>query len=58
MKTKPELFAIMAPLLQSRGAASSVPEGRFQDSSRLYRARLFFRIKGEHASCPPEFACE
>ncbi|MGO4881154.1 MAG: hypothetical protein ACLP59_10070 [Bryobacteraceae bacterium] len=49
-----KLFAIMAPLLQSRGAASSVPEGRFQDSSRLYRARLFFRIKGEHASCPPE----
>ncbi len=49
-----KLFDVMAPLLQTRGSAASVPQGRFQDSSRLYRARLFFRVRGEHAGCPPE----
>jgi hypothetical protein len=48
-----ELFQIMAPILQRRGAASSPPEGRFQDATRLYRVRMFFRIRGESAGCPP-----
>jgi hypothetical protein len=49
-----KLFAVMLPRLQSQGQATSPPPGRFQDSTRLYRARLFFRIKGESSSCPPE----
>ena len=49
-----ELLNVMAPLLRSQGTTSSTPEGRFQDSTRLYRARLFFRIKSENPQCPPE----
>ena len=49
-----ELLSVMAPLLQSRGSASVAPQGRFQDATRLYRARLFFRIKSESPTCPPE----
>ncbi len=49
-----KLLAVMAPLLQSQGQAASPPPGRFQDSTRLYRVRLFFRIKGETSTCPPE----
>lgn len=49
-----KLFAVMLPLLQSQGQAASPPPGRFQDSTRFYRVRLFFRIKGETPSCPPE----
>jgi hypothetical protein len=30
------------------------PQGRFQDSSRQYRLRMFFRIKGETPACPAE----
>jgi hypothetical protein len=30
------------------------PQGRFQDSTRLYRLRFFFRIKSETPGCPPE----
>jgi hypothetical protein len=48
------ILAAMKPLLQSRSVASSPPQGRFQDASRLYRVRLFFRIKGETAACPPQ----
>jgi len=29
------------------------PQGRFQDSTRYYRLRMFFRIKAESPSCPP-----
>lgn len=53
-KDQDKLFAVMAPLLQSQGQAASPPPGRFQDSTRLYRVRLFFRIKGENSNCPPE----
>lgn len=48
------ILGVMAPLLQSRGQNSAPPEGRFQDASRFYRVRLFFRIKGESPACPPE----
>jgi hypothetical protein len=30
------------------------PQGRFQDSTRYYKLRLFFRIKNENPACPPE----
>ena len=49
-----EILKVMAPLLQSQGNALAAPQGRFQDSNRLYRARLFFRIKSENPQCPPE----
>ncbi len=49
-----DLISAMLPLLQSRGQASMPPQGRFQDASRFYRIRLFFRIQGETSACPPE----
>ncbi len=49
-----EILNAMAPLLQSQGNAAVAPQGRFQDATRLYRARLFFRIKSENPNCPPE----
>jgi hypothetical protein len=49
-----DLLAVMKPLLQARGQAAAPPQGRYQDSTRLYRMRMFFRIKGETPSCPPE----
>jgi hypothetical protein len=49
-----DILGVMGPLLQSRGLAAFPPQGRFQDASRFYRVRLFFRIKGETAACPPQ----
>jgi hypothetical protein len=49
-----DIIQAVVPLLQARGAASATPQGRFQDPSRFYRLRLFFRIKSEHPECPPE----
>jgi len=49
-----EILDAMAPLLQQQGNAASAPQGRFQDATRLYRARLFFRIQSENPNCPPE----
>jgi hypothetical protein len=48
-----EILHAMLPLLQSRTQAASQPQGRFQDATRLYRLRMFFRIKGETPACPP-----
>ncbi len=48
-KTRTTSSDVMGPLLQSRSLAAFPPQGRFQDASRLYRVRLFFRIKGESA---------
>lgn len=48
-----EIQHAMLPLLQSRTQAASQPQGRFQDATRLYRLRMFFRIKGETPACPP-----
>jgi hypothetical protein len=44
------LIAALTPRAQSLLA----PQGRFQDATRWYRLRLFFRIKGETPGCPPE----
>jgi hypothetical protein len=49
-----KIVAVMQPLLQTRGQATSPPVGRFQDATRLYRVRMFFRIKGETPNCPPQ----
>jgi len=53
-KEEKSLLAVMKSVLQTRGQASSSPQGRYQDASRLYRVRMFFRIKGETPSCPPQ----
>jgi len=38
--------------LQYRAASVIAPEGRFQDHTRLYKLRVFLRVRG-HDSCPP-----
>jgi hypothetical protein len=40
----------ITPLAQNQVA----PLGRFQDSSRYYQLRMFFRLKPESATCAPE----
>ena len=46
--------ASVTALLQSRSALVTAPMGRFQDASRLYRVRIFLRIKGHTPRCPPK----
>jgi hypothetical protein len=49
--------ALIAALLKRAQHSSKkqlAPQGRFQDSTRLYRLRVFFRIKGETPNCPAE----
>ncbi|MGB8908512.1 MAG: hypothetical protein WCC84_07155 [Candidatus Cybelea sp.] len=41
-------------VLQSRAGQISTKIGRFHDRTRLYRLRMFFRVKSEHPNCPPE----
>jgi len=48
------LLDVMVASLTPRSQNLLAPQGRFQDPSRLYRLRLFFRIKGETPGCPPE----
>jgi hypothetical protein len=43
-------------LIKAVSAASKgqlAPQGRFQDSTRYYKLRMFFRIKPECGNCPP-----
>lgn len=47
------ILAAVQALLQARTASVVSPIGRFQDSNRIYRLRIFLRIKGHTASCPP-----
>ncbi|HTT63975.1 MAG TPA: hypothetical protein VMG35_19120 [Bryobacteraceae bacterium] len=49
-----QVAAEAAKLLAGRSAMTLTPQGRFQDASRLYRLRLFFRIKSENPGCPPQ----
>jgi hypothetical protein len=44
------LVNAITPVAQSQVA----PLGRFQDSSRYYKLRMFFRIKSESPGCPPK----
>jgi hypothetical protein len=39
--------------VRARSAKVLMPEGRYQDHTRLYRLRIFLRLKPE-GSCPPE----
>ncbi|MGA8532753.1 MAG: hypothetical protein WB615_01450 [Candidatus Tumulicola sp.] len=44
------LLAALVPRTQ----AMLLPQGRYQDASRYYCLRMFFRIKSEHPNCPPQ----
>jgi hypothetical protein len=48
------LVTAMIAALTPQSQNLLAPQGRYQDSSRLYRLRFFFRIKNEMPSCPPE----
>ncbi|HXW24150.1 MAG TPA: hypothetical protein VEK73_05340 [Xanthobacteraceae bacterium] len=41
-------------LLQSRSTQVTAPTGRFQDATRLYRLRVFLRVKSDICGCPPK----
>jgi hypothetical protein len=45
-----KLTATLTPLTKNQLA----PQGRFQDSTRYYKLRMFFRIKPESGTCPPK----
>ena len=47
------LLSAMGASLGPRSQAILTPQGRFQDSARYYRLRMFFRVKGETPQCPP-----
>ncbi|HVZ20628.1 MAG TPA: hypothetical protein VG871_06180 [Vicinamibacterales bacterium] len=40
--------------LRARASQVLAPSGRFQDHTRLYRLRLFLRVRGHDPSCPTE----
>jgi hypothetical protein len=48
------ILGLITNLLQTRSAQVLAPLGRFQDATRLYRLRIFVRIKGHTPSCPTE----
>jgi hypothetical protein len=47
------LLDAMIAALTPRSQNLLAPQGRFQDSTRLYRLRLFFRVKAKNPGCPP-----
>ncbi len=40
--------------LKARSAQVLAPEGRFQDSTRLYTLRIFLRVRDHAGDCPPQ----
>ncbi|HEY3706086.1 MAG TPA: hypothetical protein VGL22_13570, partial [Terracidiphilus sp.] len=42
-----DILGLLATLLQGRAQTAAPPEGRYQDASRYYRVRMYFRIKAE-----------
>jgi hypothetical protein len=46
------MIAAVGPRSQSLNLLS--PQGRFMDSTRHYKLRMFFRVKGDTPSCPPK----
>lgn len=44
------LVAALGPVSQNQLA----PQGRFQDETRYYKLRMFFRVKPESGTCPPK----
>lgn len=49
-----DLLNAMIAALTPQSQTFLAPQGRFQDSTRLYRLRFFFRVKGPAPACPPE----
>jgi hypothetical protein len=49
-----EVLAALNSAVTPRTQNLLAPQGRFQDSSRHYKLRMFFRIKGDTPSCPPK----
>ena len=47
-----DLLPLLKIVLGKLSATVQPPEGRYQDSNRLYVARVFFRIKGHTPTCP------
>lgn len=45
-----KLVTALGPVSQNQLS----PQGRYQDSSRYYKLRMFFRIKPESGNCPPK----
>ena len=43
------LVSVLAP----KSKQMLMPQGRFQNSSRRYRLRMFVRVKSAHPNCPP-----
>jgi hypothetical protein len=48
-----DLAAAMQASVQQRSQTLIAPKGRFQDNTRLYRLRIFVRLKGDKPECPP-----
>jgi hypothetical protein len=44
----------MMSALQPASLRQLTPEGRFQDDTRYYKLRMFFRIRPESGTCPPK----
>ena len=49
-----DLVDTMVAALTPKTKAIAAPQGRFQDATRQYRLRMFFRLKGETPNCPTE----
>jgi hypothetical protein len=49
-----DVLALITALLQDRSAMVAAPMGRYQDASRLYRLRVFLRVKGHSPECPTQ----
>ncbi len=47
------LITAMSAALKANSLQVQPPEGRYQDSTRVYQLRVFFRIKGHTPDCPP-----
>jgi hypothetical protein len=39
--------------INQKSTSLVAPQGRFQDNTRLYRLRLFVRVRGDKPECPP-----
>ena len=48
------LLAALVDALTPRSQNLLAPQGRFMDSTRHYKLRMFFRVKGNTPACPPK----
>jgi len=49
-----DLLDALIQALTPQSAKVLAPQGRFQDSTRLYTVRIFLRIKAENPACPTQ----